>query len=168
MSTSRHTPVRVAATALLLATLACTTVPSTPRSAEAPPGAREGLELYSRVREQQVTIELERSRSGCARGLPVIEPSRPRVGAVRCGECHRAVLAAWQAGPHNRGSGADCEDCHGPGGDYATAVVMRDRVKAQEAGLATVPVGLCRVCHDEADASWLARAHPVATGPRTR
>lgn len=168
MRNPSHRPARVAA-ALLLAASACTAVPSTATSAAAPPGAGEGLELYSKVREQEApTVLLERGGRGCPRGLPVVEPSRSRVGAVRCGECHRAVLAAWQAGPHNRASGLDCEDCHGPGGDYAAAAVMRDRAKAQEAGLADVPMGLCRVCHDEADESWLARAHPVAASTPKR
>jgi hypothetical protein len=54
----------------------------------------------------------------------------------------------------------DCEKCHGNGGDYWPASVMRDRAKAGAAGLVTPTLASCKKCHGaKADAALFARVH---------
>jgi len=85
------------------------------------------------------------------------------VGPARCRTCHAAEFSSWSAGPHPA-KGPDCEDCHGPGSEHWPASVMRDRSRAQIAGLVTPTVAFCQACHQKADASWLPGAH----GPKGR
>jgi YVTN family beta-propeller protein len=43
--------------------------------------------------------------------------------------------------------GVGCEACHGPGSDYRSEAVMRDRKAAMAAGLKSVTEKTCRECH---------------------
>jgi len=45
--------------------------------------------------------------------------------------------------------GVQCEACHGPGSDYKTMAVMKDRAKAVAAGLIIGDEKLCKTCHNE-------------------
>jgi hypothetical protein len=72
--------------------------------------------------------------------------------------CHRVQHDSWAASPH-AAKGLDCEGCHGNGGDYWNASVMRDRARAVEAGLAVPTPSSCKKCHANADASLLPKAH---------
>lgn len=96
------------------------------------------------------------------------------VGATRCGECHKAALAAWKQSRHAHaheslsgkqgqdprctqchGSGGQdtasvqCESCHGPGKHYAFRYVMRDKVLNRIVGLAEPNEQTCRKCHTD-------------------
>lgn len=44
--------------------------------------------------------------------------------------------------------GVGCESCHGPGADYKGMSVMKDPVKAKEAGLITPDAATCKGCHE--------------------
>jgi hypothetical protein len=72
--------------------------------------------------------------------------------------CHRVQHQSWAASPH-AAKGVDCEACHGPGGDYWPAAVMRDRAKAVAAGMVVPTLGSCKECHPKADDALLARVH---------
>jgi hypothetical protein len=73
--------------------------------------------------------------------------------------CHRLQHDSWAASPHFA-KGLDCEGCHGNGGDYWPAAVMRDRAKAVAAGLVLPELSFCRKCHGaKADAARFARVH---------
>jgi hypothetical protein len=72
--------------------------------------------------------------------------------------CHRVQHQSWVESAHAK-KGLDCEACHGNGGDYWPAAVMRDRAKAVAAGLVLPGVDRCRACHPKADASLLPKAH---------
>jgi hypothetical protein len=88
--------------------------------------------------------------------------SRDWVGSAKCGSCHPAELAAWQATPHAttrtrfvdkpqakclacHGTGeapagpsvveVGCEACHGAGAAYATDDLMRNRFASVTLGL---------------------------------
>lgn len=86
-------------------------------------------------------------------------PAHAKVGADKCRMCHRVQHESWAASPH-AAKGLDCEGCHGNGGDYWPAGVMRDRAKAAAAGLVTPTLVYCKKCHGgKADAALFARAH---------
>jgi hypothetical protein len=72
--------------------------------------------------------------------------------------CHRVQHESWAASAH-AAKGLDCEGCHGAGGDYWPAAVMRDRERAVAAGLVPQTVASCKKCHADADASLLPKAH---------
>jgi hypothetical protein len=72
--------------------------------------------------------------------------------------CHRVQHQSWAASPH-AAKGLDCEGCHGNGGDYWPASVMRDRAKAEAAGLVVPALASCKKCHAAADAALFARVH---------
>jgi hypothetical protein len=46
--------------------------------------------------------------------------------------------------------GVGCESCHGPGKDYKAMQVMKDKAKAQEAGLIMPDASACKGCHEGA------------------
>jgi hypothetical protein len=72
--------------------------------------------------------------------------------------CHRVQHQSWAASPHSA-KGLDCEGCHGNGGDYWPASVMRDRAKATAAGLVLPDLASCRKCHTSADAALFGKVH---------
>jgi hypothetical protein len=80
-----------------------------------------------------------------------------KVGADKCKMCHRLQHQSWAASPH-AAKGLDCEGCHGNGSDYWPASVMRDRAKAQAAGLVTPTVAACKRCH-ATDAARFEKVH---------
>ncbi|ACL64119.1 conserved hypothetical protein [Anaeromyxobacter dehalogenans 2CP-1] len=80
-----------------------------------------------------------------------------KVGPQKCKMCHRVQFESWSASPHAQ-KGLDCEGCHGNGGDYWTASVMRDRAKAVAAGLVLPDLASCRKCH-ATDEARFARVH---------
>jgi hypothetical protein len=74
--------------------------------------------------------------------------------------CHRLQHQSWAASPHATPTvNLDCEGCHGNGGDYWPASVMRDRAKAVSAGLVLPGLATCKECHPKADAALFARVH---------
>lgn len=92
---------------------------------------------------------------------PEVAPAAPahaRVGPDRCKGCHRIQHQSWLASPHAEKK-VDCEACHGNGGDYWPAAVMRDRAKAIAAGLVLPDLASCRRCHEDADAARFAKVH---------
>jgi hypothetical protein len=76
--------------------------------------------------------------------------------------CHRVQHDSW-AGSAHAAKGVDCEACHGNGGDYWKATVMRDRAAAVAAGMIVPTVESCRPCHAKADAAFLSKAHAHKT-----
>ena len=81
-----------------------------------------------------------------------------KVGDEKCKMCHRVQHQSWAASPH-AAKGLDCEGCHGNGGDYWQASVMRDRAKATAAGLVMPGLASCKKCHANADAALFAKVH---------
>lgn len=72
--------------------------------------------------------------------------------------------------------GMQCEMCHGPGSEYATKEIMKDRDEAMRRGLAVITKDDCLRCHRpkgshdmvlkgrkpfNLDEAWLAIAHPL-------
>lgn len=93
-----------------------------------------------------------------------------------CLKCHvsganldKSLLGA----KFNMSDGVQCETCHGPGSDYKSAKIMKDRKEAIASGLLVYekPAELCVKCHNEEsptfksfnfDEMWPKIAHPVA------
>jgi len=114
-----------------------------------------------------------------AAALPAMAAAGDLVGPETCKACHPAAYEAWKEGPHARAqeslparsrkdprgtschspdaekgvAGVSCETCHGPGGSYAAAYVMRDRELARAVGLADPGERTCAACHTESTPS---------------
>lgn len=70
--------------------------------------------------------------------------------SVNCLSCHAtaaAVSKAYRCGGFHIEEGVKCEACHGPGENYITEDIMRDRRAAQAAGLLIPEEKECLVCH---------------------
>lgn len=101
------------------------------------------------------------------------------IGASKCKMCHKVQHDSWAQTPHARATdtakaskdlkfdasclschatnkdealaGVQCEACHGPGSDYKSIAVMKDRQKAVAAGLVIPTQQTCNGCHDGKD-----------------
>jgi hypothetical protein len=76
------------------------------------------------------------------------KPGLTRVGARKCGVCHRLQLASWTESAHaKRSPPLDCESCHGSGSEYSTLAVMKKPQQARAAGLVQPDATFCATCH---------------------
>ena len=71
-----------------------------------------------------------------------------------CLKCHTSgynVDASLLTDKFNISDGVQCETCHGPGSDYKTIKIMKDKKLAVEKGLKIYdnPEELCVKCHNE-------------------
>ena len=76
------------------------------------------------------------------------------VGSAKCKMCHKVEFDSWAKTKHaTTEPKAECETCHGNGGDYWKISVMKDPVKAKEAGLIAKPEkATCTAkCHKPAE-----------------
>jgi nitrate/TMAO reductase-like tetraheme cytochrome c subunit len=75
------------------------------------------------------------------------------VGAAKCKMCHKVEYASWEKSKHATADPkAECETCHGNGGDYWKMSVMKDPEKAKAAGLIAKPgKDGCLKCHKAAE-----------------
>jgi nitrate/TMAO reductase-like tetraheme cytochrome c subunit len=76
------------------------------------------------------------------------------VGSAKCKMCHKVEFDSWAKTKHaTTEPKAECETCHGNGGDYWKMSVMKDPVKAKEAGLVAKPEkATCTAkCHKPAE-----------------
>lgn len=104
------------------------------------------------------------------------EPHRAKM----CLGCHATASEEedWRHGEEfHLEDGLQCEACHGPGSEYATAEIMQDRPRAVANGLKTLVKDDCMLCHRvkgsheavlrkkpfELEEAWSRLAHPVPT-----
>lgn len=83
-----------------------------------------------------------------AKELNIADPQK----SERCVKCHVTAYGVDAAlvGPTVKNEdGIGCERCHGPGSDYLSNEVMRDRKAAVAKGLVVPDEKLCRGCHNE-------------------
>jgi RecJ-like exonuclease len=101
------------------------------------------------------------------------------IGADKCKMCHKIQHSSWLETKHAKATenaknakdmkyeaacltchatnkdeamaGVQCEACHGPGSDYKSIQVMKDREKAVAAGLIVPTQATCNGCHDGKD-----------------
>jgi hypothetical protein len=99
--------------------------------------------------------------------------------APECLRCHVTgvgVPATALKPTFVKDDGVQCETCHGPGSDYKTMAIMRDRAKAVAAGMIPILVAdgsaekQCRSCHNPESPTfkgfnfkedWAKIAHPT-------
>lgn len=91
----------------------------------------------------------------------------------KCLKCHVTafgVAAELKAESFDQTEGVGCEACHGPGSEYKSLKVMKDREMALAAGLIIPTEENCVKCHNEEsptykefkfDEFWEQIAHPV-------
>ncbi len=71
-----------------------------------------------------------------------------KVGADKCKMCHKVQYDSWAASKHATATPAvDCEHCHGPGSEYKTMAIMKDKAAAVKAGLILPTKANCAECH---------------------
>ena len=71
----------------------------------------------------------------------------------QCLKCHvlgKDIDASELAATFNKEDGVQCETCHGPGSDYKTLTIMKDKDKSKEAGLIIheEKEAFCTGCHN--------------------
>ena len=97
------------------------------------------------------------------------------IGVDKCKLCHKIQYDSWSKTKHAKAldslkpeerakkecidchitagradlAGVQCEACHGPGNDYKTLAVMKDKAKAAAAGLRIPAEKDCVVCHNK-------------------
>jgi len=71
-----------------------------------------------------------------------------KIGADKCRLCHKVEYASWQKSKHAAAK-VECEDCHGPGSNYKTMAIMKDKAKAKAAGLIEPAEADCKACHEK-------------------
>jgi len=86
------------------------------------------------------------------------------VGSAKCKMCHKVEFASWEKSKHaTTEPKAECETCHGNGGDYFKMAVMKDPAKAKAAGLVAKPekASCTAKCHKPAEFKdeMLAKVH---------
>jgi nitrate/TMAO reductase-like tetraheme cytochrome c subunit len=98
------------------------------------------------------------------------------IGVDKCKICHKVEHESWLKLPHAKAferlkpeeqstpeclkchatgaskalPGVQCEACHGPGSDYKSIQVMKDRAKSIAAGLVVPDRATCEGCHTQA------------------
>jgi len=106
--------------------------------------------------------------------------SKAPAESPECLKCHvpqHDVEAALISKTFDPKDGVQCESCHGPGSDYKSLSVMKDRTKALAAGmvLAKDDPKLCQNCHNEESPTfkafdykkmWEKIKHPVPTAKK--
>jgi hypothetical protein len=104
-------------------------------------------------------------------GEIAVEATRPgltRIGAAKCGVCHKPQYASWSESAHaKREPPLECESCHGAGSEYKSLSVMKDAEKAKAAGLVLPTATFCTTCHRQ---GWsddqLRKAHAHKEPPK--
>lgn len=98
--------------------------------------------------------------------------------APYCLGCHSTAADSedWERGEEfHINDGLQCEQCHGPGSEYATEEVMKNPARAKAMGLKTPTKENCRLCHRpkgshdgvlkrepiNLENAWQALAHPL-------
>ena len=76
------------------------------------------------------------------------------VGVTKCKMCHKVEFDSWSKTKHATAKPmAECETCHGNGGDYWKMTTMKDPAAAKAAGLIAKPekAGCTAKCHKVAE-----------------
>ena len=76
------------------------------------------------------------------------------IGSAKCKMCHKVEFDSWAKTKHATAEPkAECETCHGNGGDYFKMSVMKDPAAAKAAGLIAKPekASCTAKCHKPAE-----------------
>ncbi len=87
----------------------------------------------------------------------------------KCLKCHATaydVAAEWKAEGFSVEDGVQCESCHGPGEDYKTKEIMKDKAKAMSLGLVIGDEKTCLGCHNDTSPTWKADRYTTKDGKK--
>ena len=104
-------------------------------------------------------------------GTPLMAAEHAAVGADKCAKmCHKVQFESWGKTKHALATPkTECETCHGNGADYMKLSVMKDPVKAKEAGLIAKPdkASCLAKCHkpEQIKDDMLAKVHDHKAKP---
>lgn len=96
----------------------------------------------------------------------------PPQESAACLKCHvtgHGAKAELFEASFEAAQGVQCESCHGPGGDYKSLKIMKDRELSVAAGLIIPTAETCKQCHNEESPNfkgfdfkkmWAKVAHP--------
>jgi len=104
--------------------------------------------------------------------------TKPAVESPECLQCHVITSPNVDKGLDMK-DGVQCETCHGPGSEYKSITIMKDKAKSIAAGLTEFKDDAaiekaCRKCHNEKspsykefkfDERWAKIKHPVPAKP---
>lgn len=113
--------------------------------------AKQGgqLTIWQGTRHAQAfaTLATEKAKE-IAKAKGIADPQK----APECLACHTTAPKATDAqkdAKFTNDEGVGCERCHGPGSDYKTLTIMKDRAKSVAAGLLIPDEKTCIQCHNE-------------------
>jgi hypothetical protein len=114
------------------------------------PGGRDQFSAWRLTKHAKAfaVLSMPESRQIAERSGIAGDPTRAGV----CLGCHTTAYdtEAWERDEAFRfEDGVQCERCHGPGSQYLDADVMRDSLRARQAGLLRPGEADCLVCHKE-------------------
>jgi hypothetical protein len=119
------------------------------------------------------TLLSEQSKT-IAKGMSIDDASK----SDKCLKCHVAGYNEPTADKYSMEEGVTCEACHGPGSDYWTMKIMKDKKQAMANGLVEPTEELCVKCHNKesptykpfkyADAYKLVEHHIPKAAPATQ
>lgn len=116
-------------------------------------GSQLGIWQKSKHAEAYKTLTTAKANETAkAKGL-----TKPAAEAPECLECHtlgKTVDAKLLEKTFDMKEGVQCETCHGPGSEYKSITIMKDKKKAVEAGMTehkdTAAIEKhCKTCHNE-------------------
>ncbi len=106
-----------------------------------------------------------------AKSMASLNAEKGETKDPKCLKCH--VIGFGEpsgfdpAAPNEELAYVGCEACHGPGSDYKTLTIMKDKEKAIAAGLVIPNEETCRRCHNEESPTYkgfdYAKALPLGT-----
>jgi len=112
-------------------------------------GDQYGVWKNSKHAQAYQTLATEEAQKAAAKAGKTDKPPQENPA---CLKCH---VAGWDAPPemlgpkYDKTEGVTCESCHGPGKDYSTLKVMKDKELATQNGLILKKQETCPACHNK-------------------
>jgi hypothetical protein len=108
-------------------------------------------------------------------GTPEAKAAGAKVGVAepqksgKCLKCHATAYNGTESPQVEKitaEEGVTCESCHGPGKEYKSMSVMKDRAKAIAAGLIYPATKSCEQCHNSQSPTWNAERYTTKDGKK--
>lgn len=88
----------------------------------------------------------------------------------KCLKCHSTVYNFTEEVKTDKvdlTDGVACESCHGPGANYKSKTVMKDRDQCIEKGMIYPATKSCTLCHNDSAPSWKPDRYTTKDGKKT-
>jgi hypothetical protein len=134
-------------------------------------GNQYGIWADSKHAQAYATLATDAAKA-IAKEKGIADPQK----AAECLKCHTTEayldqgVALDEKGAYTVEEGIGCEACHGPGSEYKSMSIMKDKEKAIAAGLLLHDQKFCLTCHNQESPTfkefkyeerWATIAHPV-------